>query len=211
MFTHYWPWWLGAVALAGVNVGFWWFLGRTLGISGHWRMAMQFRESRRLDQVEKPFLQDPNALQAALEQATHEQFGHQSLGAGAASPASAPPAAQVAPVAPDPGRVTWGAHVIFLLMILAGGYFAQSLRTPVVLSSGTYDGFRELVGTGWVAISLLGISGFLVGFGARMAGGCTAWHGLSGCSRLQWASMLATACFFGGAVAISFLIAWLAA
>ena len=45
--------------------------------------------------------------------------------------------------------------------------------------------------------------GFLVGFGARMAGGCTMGHGLSGCGRLQPVSFAATASFFGAAIAVS--------
>lgn len=210
MSTAYWPWWVGAVALAGVNVGFWWCLGRSLGVSGHWRMATQFLANRRLDQLEKPFLEDPNALQAAIERATCEQFGPRSLGAAAAAPAGPDHPGPGATAASAATRVPWGAHIIFLLMILAGGYLAQSLRGPVELHAGTYAGLRELIGTGWASVSLLGLGGFLVGFGARMAGGCPTWHGLSGCARLRWPSMLATACFFGGAVAVSFLLAWLA-
>lgn len=53
---------------------------------------------------------------------------------------------------------------------------------------------------------LLG-GGAMVGFGTRMAGGCTSGHGLSGVGRLQPASLLATAIFFGTAVVVSFALA----
>ncbi len=56
------------------------------------------------------------------------------------------------------------------------------------------------------SIALLAIGGFLVGFGARYAGGCTSGHAISGLSDLQWPSLLAVLGFFaGGMVMIYFL------
>ena len=52
-------------------------------------------------------------------------------------------------------------------------------------------------------LSLLA-GGALVGFGARMMGGCTSGHGLSGCSRLEPGSLLGTVTFCGAAVATAF-------
>ncbi|RFS20228.1 YeeE/YedE family protein [Chitinophaga silvatica] len=40
--------------------------------------------------------------------------------------------------------------------------------------------------------------GFLVGFGARYAGGCTSGHAIMGISTLQWPSLVATCCFMAG-------------
>lgn len=55
-------------------------------------------------------------------------------------------------------------------------------------------------------VCLLLIGGFLVGFGARYAGGCTSGHAISGLSDLQWPSLLAVIGFFaGGMVMIYFL------
>lgn len=48
---------------------------------------------------------------------------------------------------------------------------------------------------GWVF--LLG-GGFLVGFGARYAGGCTSGHAISGLANLQWPSLIAVIGFFIG-------------
>jgi uncharacterized membrane protein YedE/YeeE len=48
--------------------------------------------------------------------------------------------------------------------------------------------------------------GIVVGFGTRMAGGCTSGHGLSGCSRLQIGSLASTATFMAAAVAMTFLL-----
>jgi uncharacterized protein len=49
--------------------------------------------------------------------------------------------------------------------------------------------------------------GFLVGFGARYAGGCTSGHGITGLAALQWPSLVAVAGFFvGGLVATHLLL-----
>lgn len=53
---------------------------------------------------------------------------------------------------------------------------------------------------------LLLIGGFLVGFGARYAGGCTSGHAISGLSNLQIPSLIAVIGFFAGGLAMVHLI-----
>ncbi|AWX44776.1 hypothetical protein HME9304_01780 [Flagellimonas maritima] len=56
------------------------------------------------------------------------------------------------------------------------------------------------------SITLLIVGGFLVGFGARYAGGCTSGHAISGLSNLQIPSFIAVVGFFiGGLVMIHIL------
>ncbi|MGY6648469.1 YeeE/YedE family protein [Wenyingzhuangia sp. IMCC45574] len=55
-------------------------------------------------------------------------------------------------------------------------------------------------------ILVLAVGGFLVGFGARYAGGCTSGHAISGLSNLQLPSLIAVIGFFiGGLVMIHLL------
>ncbi|UAB84412.1 YeeE/YedE family protein [Zunongwangia sp. SCSIO 43204] len=55
-------------------------------------------------------------------------------------------------------------------------------------------------------LGILIIGGFLVGFGARYAGGCTSGHAISGLSNLQLPSLIAVIGFFiGGLVMIHLL------
>ncbi len=55
-------------------------------------------------------------------------------------------------------------------------------------------------------LAILIIGGFLVGFGARYAGGCTSGHAISGLSDLQIPSLIAVIGFFiGGLVMVHFL------
>jgi uncharacterized membrane protein YedE/YeeE len=69
------------------------------------------------------------------------------------------------------------------------------------------DGFRQIVTHNPIQmIGVLFIGGVLVGFGTRLAGGCSSGHGLSGCGRLQPVSIVATAVFFGTAALVSFLL-----
>lgn len=54
-------------------------------------------------------------------------------------------------------------------------------------------------------IMLVG-GGFLVGFGARYAGGCTSGHSIMGLSNLQWPSLVATLFFMIGGLIMANLI-----
>jgi len=55
-------------------------------------------------------------------------------------------------------------------------------------------------------IFILLIGGFLVGFGARYAGGCTSGHAISGLSNLQLPSLIAVIGFFIGGLVMVHLI-----
>jgi hypothetical protein len=54
------------------------------------------------------------------------------------------------------------------------------------------------------------VGGFLVGFGARYAGGCTSGHAIMGLSYLQWPSLIAVIGFFiGGLTMTHFVLPWI--
>ncbi len=53
---------------------------------------------------------------------------------------------------------------------------------------------------------IMTVGGFLVGFGARWAGGCTSGHAISGLSNLQLPSLIAVIGFFLGGLIMTFLI-----
>ena len=68
-----------------------------------------------------------------------------------------------------------------------------------------------LVGSRPVAQAALLLSaGVAIGFGARLAGGCTSGHGITGMSLGSRASVVATMTFFGTAVAVANFVGWLA-
>lgn len=53
---------------------------------------------------------------------------------------------------------------------------------------------------------LLAVSGLLVGFGARIANGCTSGHGVCGIPRMATRSIAATIFYFGSAAATVYVI-----
>lgn len=57
--------------------------------------------------------------------------------------------------------------------------------------------------TRW-AVALVG--GFIMGFGARWAGGCTSGHGISGTLQMALSSWVAALCFFAGGIATAMFI-----
>ena len=67
--------------------------------------------------------------------------------------------------------------------------------------------FGNAAWTDWKSLSILAVGGFLVGFGARYAGGCTSGHAISGLSNLQLPSLIAVIGFFiGGIIMNHYLI-----
>jgi uncharacterized membrane protein YedE/YeeE len=56
------------------------------------------------------------------------------------------------------------------------------------------------------ALPVLVVGGLLVGFGTRMAGGCTSGHGVCGLGRLSMRSFTAVLTFFGVAIATVFVM-----
>lgn len=88
-------------------------------------------------------------------------------------------------------------------MFAAWGLTDFSGLQPVeIFAVGHLASLRNLI--------LLGVGGFLVGFGTRYANGCTSGHAIMGLSLLNIGSLVATAGFFiGGLAASHFLLPWL--
>lgn len=98
------------------------------------------------------------------------------------------------------------ANLLFLLAVVAGGAAAGWVGGAPWGRTTVSPEFHRLFGHGARALGVLFGGGLLVGLGTRWSGGCTSGHGLSGCGRLQPASLLATATFFGVAIGVSFLL-----
>jgi uncharacterized protein len=205
--SAYWPWWAGALGLAAVTVFYTLTTDRSLGLSGAWDRVLHWREEREIERMDEA-LADDDALAEALAQATAAEFGTVPARSGSlpAAPAPAPERPAPGPAAPSrPAPLVTQAALIVSTVV--GGLIAAlaSGRFEVRFDMG--EGFRDLVtGNPIGMIVVLFAGGVLVGFGTRLAGGCSSGHGLSGCGRLRPVSILATAVFFGTAVAVSFLL-----
>ncbi|MFF0107554.1 YeeE/YedE family protein [Streptomyces hirsutus] len=211
--STYWPWWAGAIGLALVTINHTLITDRSLGVSAAWDRVLHWRRERRLERMDEEFTDD-QALAEALAAATAEHFGtgaatvpqvpygkSQPLEADAESAASERPAATSLRPAP---LVTQAA---LLISVFLGGFIAAVASGRFRLRYDMGPGFRNLVtADSTVMIAVLFVGGVLIGFGTRLAGGCSSGHGLSGCGRLRPVSIVATAVFFGTAVAVSFLL-----
>jgi uncharacterized membrane protein YedE/YeeE len=103
------------------------------------------------------------------------------------------------------GRVRFDWRGWFALGLFAGGaLFALIAGGPDFHGYGWLTQAFTGGSRFWVAPILL-VSGVLIGFGAKLAGGCTSGNGLSGTASLSPASLAATATFFGTAIVVTFV------
>ena len=105
----------------------------------------------------------------------------------------------------NPPAVTW--EFTFVVAIIFGSFLAAILGGEFSLRGLPQlwiDHYGVDSGLGYAAVSLCG--GVLVAFGARLAGGCTSGHGLSGTLQLSVSSWISVICFFiGGMIAVRFI------
>lgn len=231
---NYWPWWAGAVGLALVTVNYTLTTDRSFGVSSAWDRVLHWRSERRLEQMDDEFADD-QALAEALAAATAEHFGTlpgaPASYADSQSPYASPQAAHADPYAPytppvpqtpapdvEPAAAEGSSvtsqrpaplftQAALLVSIFLGGLIASLASGRFELRYDMGPGFRDLVtGDPITMVVLLFLGGVLVGFGTRLAGGCSSGHGLNGCGRLRPVSVVATAVFFGTAVGVSFLL-----
>jgi hypothetical protein len=205
--SSYWPWWAGAIGLALVTVFYTVTADRSLGVSSAWERVLHWREEREIEQLNAQ-VGDDRAFQEALALATHQEFGSR------AATAPAPVAGDIggpddsAPAEPaQPGPAPLVTHAALLVSVFVGGLVATVASGRFELRADMGEAFSSIVTTNPITmIVVLFVGGVLVGFGTRLAGGCSSGHGLSGCGRLRPVSILATAVFFGTAVAVSLLL-----
>jgi uncharacterized membrane protein YedE/YeeE len=118
-------------------------------------------------------------------------------------------------------------NLTLVLGVVIGGWLAHTFLTPegamIPISDATVadlsalgiSDFSGLVPSEFIsweglmtvpgAIMII-LGGFLVGFGARYAGGCTSGHAISGVADLQIASLVAVVGFFVGGLIVTFVL-----
>jgi uncharacterized protein len=102
---------------------------------------------------------------------------------------------------------TLGWKAWFLLGIVLGALLLRLLAGDSTVGDGygwltrTFDGDWS-----WVVGPLLVLGGAMIGFGAKLAGGCTAGNGICGTALGSAASFVATGTFMAVAIGVTFLI-----
>ena len=195
MIPH-WPFWLGGIFLAAVPVLHWFLLHKMFAVSGRVSSLVDWLRGRRKT---APAL-DALSLIEAMQRETAAAFGEESVSSMGAEPPAAAPALPT-----PPGLLP---HIVFLTSVAVGGTASAwlALGGPPRPSAPSGDFTRFFGSNPLIDAAVLLFGGMLVGFGTRMAGGCTSGHGLCGVSRMQPGSLVATACFFGFGIVVSFAL-----
>lgn len=202
---QHWPWFVGGAALAAVCVFHWLTLRRMMAVSGRITAVINRVRFGPEEKVEMT----AEELRAAMLKATLEAFGPDACGA---EPPPEPAAEKKPEVSAGPTLSApqgAGTHLLFLGGLLVGGLISMLLAGGFQLSTGLRgEAFAGFFGgkLGGAAVLLFG--GVFVGFGTRMAAGCTSGHGLCGVSRFQVGSVAATLAFFGAGIVTSFVLGW---
>lgn len=118
-------------------------------------------------------------------------------------------------------------NLLFVTGLLLGGVIAGTLLAapdPVIQISSATRADLAAIGVAddaglvpdelisWDRLGSLGgfvsivVGGFLLGFGARWAGGCTSGHAISGLASLQLPSLVAVLGFFAGGLLVTFVL-----
>jgi hypothetical protein len=117
-------------------------------------------------------------------------------------------------------------NMTFALGVLIGGLIAGTLFAnpdPIAISQATQAdlaalGIQDFSGLvpddvfSWSSLTsvpgliIIVLGGFLLGFGARYAGGCTSGHAIMGMATFQKSSLIAVIGFFIGGLTVTYLI-----
>jgi hypothetical protein len=96
------------------------------------------------------------------------------------------------------GRAVW--RIAFLAGLLLSPWALHAYFLGVGVPAPSVD----LAPYGWGVLVV--VAGFLVGFGGRLANGCTSGHGVCGLARLSWRSLVATLLFMASGFLTVYLV-----
>jgi hypothetical protein len=138
--------------------------------------------------------------------------------------------AAVAPTSAEFFNYDWwrvgGWNLVFVAGVFLGGVFSATVipgSGDIAISAATREALTGIgihdfhglapaeifawdrVGTVAGLVSML-LGGFLVAFGARVAGGCTSGHAISGMAELRLSSLVTVLGFFAGGLTITYFV-----
>jgi uncharacterized membrane protein YedE/YeeE len=115
---------------------------------------------------------------------------------------------------------TW--QIWFVSGMIIGGsilYFGGFATETIAIADATSETLKgigltnlsgyapaELYTFAFPQVLVLAVGGFVIGFGSRYAGGCTAGHSIMGIAQLAPSSIIATIGFFAGGLISTYLI-----
>lgn len=99
--------------------------------------------------------------------------------------------------------INWS--LMFVLAAIGGSFLAAATGTNEITGTYLQDMWMARFGadSGLLRTLVAFGGGALMAYGARMAGGCTSGHGISGTLQLSVGSWIAVICFFLGGIAVA--------
>ena len=176
-----WPWWVAGPILAGIMFLLLWF-GKDFGISANFRVMC--------------------AADGAGDFADFFKFDWQSQGWNLMVALGAMFGGYIAAhyfTAPEAQIAHVSAATVESLKSLHFNYTEGGV--PLVPEFYSWSALFS-----WQGLLVIVVGGFLVGFGARYAGGCTSGHAISGLSALQLPSLIAVIGFFLGGLFMTYAL-----
>ena len=201
----YWPFWLSGLALAAVPILHWIIVRRMLAVSGRFTRLVDRARFGAPEEDASAEMSEEEMI-AAIQAMALAEFGEEAVAdaEAAGDAADDDPGEPRESVNRAPPQPLW-LHAGFLFALILGGAISALLAGQWEVGFGLRsESFESLFGgsAATEAIALLA-GGMLVGWGTRMAGGCTSGHGLCGVSRAQSGSLLATCAFFGTGIVVA--------
>jgi uncharacterized membrane protein YedE/YeeE len=101
-------------------------------------------------------------------------------------------------------KIEWGVMLMFGIIL---GAFLAAYTGGEITAAWVPALWQERFGPGVALRSGVAfVGGAIMAYGARLAGGCTSGHGISGALQLSVSSWIAIVCFFAGAVITAMLL-----
>jgi hypothetical protein len=101
-------------------------------------------------------------------------------------------------------KIEWG--VMLLFGMLLGGFIAAVTGGEITAAWVPALWQHRFGPDVALRLGVAFVSGAIMAYGARLAGGCTSGHGISGALQLSVSSWIALVCFFAGAVTTAHLL-----
>jgi len=207
----FWPWWLGGLAIATSSLTYPLLTARTLGVSSLFQKLVEQRRAK----PEQTTVTSLDELERALLAATEEEFGAVEDEAQEAPSPSSEVQDEVQDELQDELRDAMtddsGARIWFLAGLILAPFLIQLARGHLADPSSLGHRFDErFVGLGGWVVVLLFACGILIGFGTRMAGGCTSGHGITGVASGERGALVSTVTFWSVGMGTAWLLTWVA-
>jgi len=154
--TTYLPWWITAILLAFITLGFYFANNRTLGVSGSWTRVVQWKNDKALDEEQSSFAKKPKLFEDALMAATIEEFGEDEVTRFLESRHQNKPevAKDKAPAA-IAKRAHWTVHLVFLTALMLGGLIGSLIRGDIGIQMDMGSVHSDLFGQGFAILMTL--------------------------------------------------------